>query len=143
MTRECITIDFTDDHPVLDEKEEQINIILYNITSSFFQLFSLSLLILHVYCVTEAKIPGLMIWVNWIKPFLCILMDRLTPPLFKTKDVSFVSLSLSNTYIYRKKLKFFLLPTIFFKFRNGKTLYLAFHFSLGESVRDMGLFVSQ
>ena len=54
-----------------------------------------------------------------------------------------LSLSLSNTYIYRKKLKFFLLPTIFFKFRNGKTLYLAFHFSLGESVRDMGLFVSQ
>lgn len=67
------------------------NCVLYNIIYLFLQ-----------FCVSaETKILELMIWVNWIKPFFSILMDKLTHQKFKTKNVSF---------IFWNILKFFFFP---------------------------------
>lgn len=85
----------------------------------------------------EARIPGLMTWVNWIKPFSSTLMDKQTLLVFKTKDVSFLmnTLSLSHTHmeisfasnlqIQKEGLSF--LPSRSFFVRLGDSLCLVTH----------------
>jgi len=94
---------------------------------------------------TEAKILELMIWENWIKPFFYILMVKLTLLVFKTKDVSFFSLSLSLkcSYIKEQQINMFLISTDLLQFRKKSTcfffFFFFFHFSLKDSLRQ-GLF---
>ena len=80
---------------------------------------------------TEAKILELMIWENWIKPFFYILMVKLTLLVFKTKDVSFFSLSLSLkcSYIKEQQINMFLISTDLLQFRKKSTCFFFFFFS--------------
>lgn len=99
--------------PVFDVKKEP-NISYHNLLLILYFGFVVFIFIFFSFffclfmCVfvstTEAKILVLMIWVNWIKPFFCILMDKqITPPVFKTKDVNSLSLSLSMRKIHTNK----------------------------------------
>lgn len=100
-----------------------------------------------VFMSAEARIPALMTWVNWIKPFSFTLMDKQTPPLFKTKDVSFIVNSFSHAHTHGNFFLCFFLASNLLQIQKRDFFPLTFRsfvrFSLlGHTKSMFGLFLS-